>query len=204
MSRWLLVRHGASSGNNKEVFLGRLDEPLTEQGWAQARHLAQRLAHEPVTSLYSSPLERALHTAETIGESLGLPVQQVDALAEQDFGSWDGLAPEEVKRRYAGYYLRWRDGDPSIPPHDGEALRDVAERLAPTCMDLAARYQNGETLVMVSHAGVIQTILCLLLDTPLRNTWPYQLPVGCFAELKLYQQGATLCGFGLDPRCCLE
>ena len=86
----VLVRHGETAWNRGEVFRGRADVPLNETGFAQARALAQSLEREPVEAVYSSPLLRALDTAESIAAVHKLPVVKHEGLTDFDCGEWVG------------------------------------------------------------------------------------------------------------------
>mgnify|MGYP001616981591 CR=1 FL=1 len=74
MTRFLLVRHGETPWNDQARYQGQEDIPLSEQGWAQAEHLAERLASESIDAIYASDLARARDTAQVVARRLGKPV----------------------------------------------------------------------------------------------------------------------------------
>jgi len=100
----ILVRHGQTAWNLGEVFRGRADVPLDKTGRRQAELLAEYLGLRKLDAVFSSPLVRALETAETITSRHRLAVEISSGLTDIDFGEWQGLAHSEVGERYADAY----------------------------------------------------------------------------------------------------
>lgn len=154
----LLVRHGESEGNVEGLIQGQLDKPLTDLGRVQARAVADRFnADGGADRIVSSPLARALQTAEAIGSALGLPVTTDDRLMEYDFGELSGLTGAEVAERYPGWsWLVDRDDTPRevLPGEEGWASFD--SRIAEALADLMAL--EGQTIV-VTHGGAIMAAM---------------------------------------------
>jgi broad specificity phosphatase PhoE len=139
----LLVRHGETEWNRQLRWQGHADPPLNETGRAQARELAQALAHDRIDAVYSSDLRRAAETAEAIAVPRGLPVYLDPGLREIDVGGREGLTREEVEARFPDG--RW----------DGESHAAHAERVLAALTRIAARYPNGRVLV-VGHGGTLR------------------------------------------------
>ena len=104
----ILIRHGQTDWNVEPRFRGLADIPLNEAGVAQAEALARRLASEPIAAVYSSPLRRALHTAEIIARPHALPVEPVPAFTSADYGDWEGMLVSEVARQHPDLFDLWR------------------------------------------------------------------------------------------------
>lgn len=104
----LLVRHGQTEWNRVERFRGRADVPLNETGLAQAEATGRRIAADwkPV-AVYSSPLSRAVKTAEAIVKHFDLPVQVHPGLADIDYGQWQGCTPDEARERWPEMVDAW-------------------------------------------------------------------------------------------------
>ena len=154
----LLVRHGESEGNVEGLIQGQLDKPLTDLGHVQAKAVAERLNSDGgADRIVSSPLARALQTAEAIGSALDLPVTTDDRLMEYDFGELSGLTAREVAERYPGWSWLVDRGDTPrevLPGEEGWASFD--SRIAEALADLMAL--DGRTVV-VTHGGVIMAAL---------------------------------------------
>src|SRR5438876_6765909 len=97
--RIFLVRHGETLANREFRYIGARDDVLSEHGQAQAERLADALSIFPVAAIYSSPLQRAYHTALPVAARLGLEVQLDENLLEGRFGTWEGLSRAEVLAR---------------------------------------------------------------------------------------------------------
>lgn len=164
-----VLRHGAVAGR-PFVYRGKLDDPLSESGWEQMR---QVMAGTPAyTAIASSPLRRCREFAEAIAAQHQLPLTVSAAFAELDFGTWEGLTPEEAASRDPEAHARFRAGG-AAP--DGEALADLASRAWAGWQDWLNQ-PHGDERLLVTHAGVMRALLLLLLDLPASHAWRFALP----------------------------
>lgn len=188
MLRLLLVRHGLTNANQEDRYIGRMDPPLSTEGLAQAEALAARLTREEVTAIYSSPQLRARQTAEIITRACGLKVLIEPALREMDFGCWEGLTHAEITARYPEQMRAWWNDPAAEPaPHGGESLAQVARRAREAYNKIMCRHGEGEAVLIVSHGGVLQALLCEALGPPLRARWSYWLKAGALSELQVFE-----------------
>src|SRR5665811_1220415 len=131
----ILTRHGQAA--SADVMLGgQLDVPLTPTGRHEAEALARRLASVRIDRIVSSPLLRALETAQTV--ATGRPVEVDERLRELDYGHWESLTYEEIEARDPALRARW-DHDPgSTHSPGGESGEDVAARALSFLVELLA------------------------------------------------------------------
>jgi broad specificity phosphatase PhoE len=183
MTTLYLVRHGQTAWNREEVFRGRADIPLNEIGRKEALLTGQYLERVKVDLLYSSPLSRAVETAEAIARYQGKEVQISQGLIDIDFGRWQGVSHEEVKERYGDLYRQWNDTPHLVGFPRGESLEDVRER-ALRVIDEIVRDHADETLLMVSHRVVNKTVLCGLLGLDNSHFWQIGQDTGCINILE--------------------
>lgn len=151
MKKVYLIRHGLPDfPSGKRMCLGSTDLPMGWKGFAQAAAMAARLP--AVTAVFSSPLIRAVQTAQAIG----LPVTILEGLRELHNGEWDGLTFEEIRLRYPDLYAA-RGQDLTLPLPGAE---DTAEGLArfQKAMDQAAGLSPGDFAV-VAHGGITAQFL---------------------------------------------
>jgi broad specificity phosphatase PhoE len=169
------VRHGQTTANRAGQLQGRVDTPLTDAGAEQAARLGDVFAAAAVSRVVSSPLGRALETANAIAIRHGLHVEVDDRLAELDYGEWDQRPMQEIA---AEEWARWRD-DPAFTPPGGEPLVDVTARIAAFCLG-----SLGEELVVaVSHVSPIKAAVCWALGVDERVTWRMYLDLASVTRL---------------------
>jgi broad specificity phosphatase PhoE len=165
----ILVRHGETEWNRQEVFRGRLDVDLNDTGRRQAELLGEHLSGVKLDAVYSSPLKRALETADRIARHHRLEVQIAQGLIDFDYGEWQGLPKEAVKTKYKELYTQWtkKPHQASIP--GGESLDSITERAIGAVNEVIAKYQG--TVVLVSHRVVNKVLICALLGLDNSRFW---------------------------------
>ncbi|ACZ38508.1 histidine phosphatase family protein [Sphaerobacter thermophilus] len=188
----IFVRHGETAGNLDGRLHGRTDLPLTERGRLQAQRVAERLAGlTDIGALYSSPLQRARATAETIGRRLSLTPTLHDDLMELNFGDMEGHTLQELQQKHPDLYARLmdsRDLDAGFP--NGETRREFHARVA-RALDALRELYAGSRLVIVSHLMVIGSGLAQLL-TGDPNRWDEFLVANCsVTHLEIAPSGAV-------------
>jgi 2,3-bisphosphoglycerate-dependent phosphoglycerate mutase/probable phosphoglycerate mutase len=123
--------------------------------------------------IVSSDLARAVDTANTIADVLGLPVKLDKRLRETHLGEWQGRSVDEVEVDYPGQIAEWR-GDPRWTPPGGESRVDVVRRSLPVVEEIdtdLAEESGSQSLLIVAHGGMIGGLVSGLLDLP-ENVWP--------------------------------
>jgi len=170
LARFILVRHGQTEWNQKERFRGWVDIDLDETGIKQAEAAAPRIARWEVTAIYASPLRRAMATAEIIAHPLGIPVAPLKGIIDMNFGVWEGLSIDEVKRNYPALFKLWRYSPEILEIPQGDSLEDVRKRVVATIDDLTARHESA-TVALVTHRVVCKVLLCHLLGLDNSHFW---------------------------------
>jgi broad specificity phosphatase PhoE len=168
----LLIRHGLTDWNAEQRWQGHQDIPLNDTGIDQARALARRLANWPIQALYSSDLKRAAQTADILAKAVGLQVTRDRAWRERDVGAFQGLTRAEIEIQYPNEFSAMTRG--SIYPPSGEDNQELHARAVAAFDKLVARHP-GEMVAVVSHGGLLHTILLYVLG----------LPVGEYGRLSL-------------------
>jgi len=169
MTEIILVRHGETEWNVAEIFRGRIDIDLNETGIRQAELLAEYLSKVKIEAIYSSPLKRALKTAEIIAGYHKLEVATATGLIDFNFGQWQGLSHKEVKDKYKELYAAWTNRPDQVKIPDGESLDDVRKRATGVVGSIIERYKG--TVVLVSHRVVNKVLICALLGLDNSHFW---------------------------------
>jgi broad specificity phosphatase PhoE len=161
-----LIRHGETVHNVAGIAQGWNDSALSDNGTRQAERVAMRIAALKPTELYSSPLGRALSTAQLIADKAALDVTALDDLREMSYGQWEGKSFLDVRRDYEHDYQRWI-GDADHPCPDGESHNDVLRRMRRAFEEIESRGNGrGRRVVIVTHGTAIRIGATALLNIP--------------------------------------
>jgi len=169
MTEIILARHGETAWNVGEIFRGRIDVELNETGLKQAELLAEYLSHLKLEAIYSSPLKRALKTAEIIAGYHKLDAEIAPGLVDFDYGEWQGLPHQEVKDKYGELYREWTNHPERVKIPSGESLDDVRARVLEVVNKAVARHKG--TVVLVSHRVVNKVLICAMLGLDNSHFW---------------------------------
>ncbi len=189
MTEIILARHGETEWNVAEVFRGRIDVELNETGTKQAELLAGHLSSLKIDAVYSSPLKRALKTAELIARYHKLAVDIAPGLTDLNYGEWQGLPHQEVKEKYKELYAEWTENPHLVKMPAGESLADVRERAVAVVDDIVTRYKG--TIVLVSHRVVNKVLICALLGLDSSHFWNIKQDT-CGITTFIYERGQCL------------
>ncbi len=176
MTEIILARHGETEWNVAEVFRGRIDIELNETGLGQAELLAEYLGHLKLDAIYSSPLQRALKTAEMIADYHKLDVEIAPGLIDFDYGGWQGLPHQEVKDKYRELYAEWLLSPHRVRMPAGESLDEVRKRATAVVAEVIARFKGR--VVLVSHRVVNKVLICALLGLDNSHFWNIKQDTG--------------------------
>jgi broad specificity phosphatase PhoE len=157
MTTFFLIRHAQCDGIGRILWGRKHDVHLNEDGKSAARALAERVAHDRLDAIYSSPLERAVETAEEIAQRNGLDTVNIsEALNELDYGDWTGqtigsLEGDSMWKRFNTVRTR-------TPIPGGESILSAQTRIVDELKRLSVKHEN-ENVAIVSHADVIKAAL---------------------------------------------
>jgi len=154
----LLVRHGETVSNLEKIYAGRSSEWLTERGIIQAKEVSEKLKHFDVQALYSSPIQRAIQTAEIIGKTLGLNVIIEDAFQEMAMGAWEGLHEEKVALLYPEEWQLWHSRPAELELQGRETLDGLLKRVLKGIYKIQ-EVHGLQNVVIVTHVAIIRVLL---------------------------------------------
>jgi ribonuclease H / adenosylcobalamin/alpha-ribazole phosphatase len=186
----LLLRHGQTPNSVQKRYAGVSDVPLTEAGVQQAAAAGQRLASAGITSIVTSPLRRAVRTAEEVAAASGAPVEADEGFREADFGAWDGLTFAEVRERWPAELAAWL-ADPAVAPPGGESFLDVSARVSGALRRVLAGHR-GQTVLIVSHVTPIKTLVAAALLAPPPALYRMHLDVAALCQVDWYADGPAV------------
>jgi broad specificity phosphatase PhoE len=176
MAKLILARHGETVWNVEKIYRGRTDVSLDEVGIKQAELLGKYLSNWELEAIYSSPLKRALDTANIIASYQKVGVYIAEGLIDFDYGEWQSLPEQEAKRLYPTLHNEWHNNPHKVRMPGGESLEDVRKRAIEVVNDVLSKYQGS--ILLVSHRVVNKVLICSLLGLDNSHFWNINLDVG--------------------------
>lgn len=176
MAELILARHGETVWNVEKIYRGRTDVKLDEAGIKQAELLGKYLSNWELEAICSSPLRRALDTANIISRYQKIGVHIAESLIDFDYGEWQSLPEQEAKRLYPTLHNEWHNNPHKVRMPGGESLEDVRRRAIEVINDVLSKYQGS--VVLVSHRVVNKVLICSLLGLDNSYFWNIKQDVG--------------------------
>ena len=194
-----LIRHGQTDWNLTRRYMGNSDRPLTAYGVQQAQALARHFAARRVDVVIHTGLSRSEATARAIAGQRAMPLVCDPDWRETNHGDWEGLTYREVMQRYPDN-ARARFADAlNTAPQGGESLAAMAQRVQMAWQRLGAQF-SGKRILIVTHGGPIQAMLCHWMSTPLNQHWRWRCDLGSISAVDCYPSTTILRQVNFVPR----
>ena len=160
----IFLRHGQAENNVKRILAGHTEGVLlTKTGIKQADRIAEYLKPLDISAIYSSPIERASHTAKIVAENNSLDYQLDDRLIEIDMGKFTLMNYDDMFAKYGNVFLKFYENDPVITEHEVESFPQVQRRVL-DMVDYVIKKHGNQNVVLVTHMDPIKSILSIVLD----------------------------------------
>jgi phosphoserine phosphatase len=170
-TRVFLIRHGATDSNMMRPYIlqGKgINLPLNETGKKQAEAVGDFLKTEPISAVYSSTMQRAIDTAQTISSHHQVDISTFKELEECDVGEWEGKNWDSIMEEFPEAYEQFINDPATYPYLGGESYSDVLHRAKPTLLSIMKKHP-GETIAVIAHNVVNRVILADLLGIEIRK-----------------------------------
>jgi broad specificity phosphatase PhoE len=162
-----LIRHGVTDWHAARKVLGHKDTPLNDEGRFQAAAASEALAGVSLGEILSSPLQRAIQTAEIIGSKFNIEIARDPRLIDFQAGRWSGMTHGEISASPEYQAFLANPSAERIP--GGESLEEIRRRSVAAIEQALADNPSGDGIAVVSHAGVIRVLLAHYLGSPPAN-----------------------------------
>ncbi|MEU9656493.1 histidine phosphatase family protein [Streptomyces chartreusis] len=195
MGDLLLVRHGETEWSRSGQHTSFTDLPLTQDGEEQAKSLAPLLSGRTFALALTSPLSRAVRTAELAGVTGAVPDPD---LHEWDYGGYEGVTTVDIHRTRPGWYL-WTDGvAPGPPDHPGESPAEVGARADRVLARAAAALPDGD-VVLVAHGHFLRVVTARRLGLDPGEGRLFQLATGTVSRLSTEHGRPVIADWNIRP-----
>ena len=164
MGQIIFLRHGQAKNNTDRVLAGRTPGvPLTDTGLKQAEQTGKLLEDMNISAIYSSPIQRAKHTAEIVGEHNSIDVTIDDRLIELDMGKFTVVPYDEIFTSHGNVFMKFYNGELEIAHNGVETFADVKKRVL-GIVDHVIEKHPDENVVLVTHMDPIKAMLSTIVD----------------------------------------
>lgn len=155
----IFLRHAQAENNAKRILAGRTEGVhLTKTGLEQAERIAKYLQPLDISAIYSSPIERASHTAEIVAKNNSLDHNLDDRLTEIEMGKFTRMNYDDMFAKYGNIFLKFYENDPVIAEHEVETFPEVQSRILDMVNHIVEKHKN-ENVILVTHMDPIKSML---------------------------------------------
>jgi len=183
--RLILIRHVETQANKEKKYIGITKSEYTKKGKKRINKIIDEVKDERVDLIYSSPMPRTLKIAQRVSKKLYKELKIEDSLIEMNFGLFENKTYKEVKRDHEVEWDQWIKDYKNYRIPEGESLKEVCERVSKFIDKLK---ESDNTYILVSHGGIIQSIVTYLLDLEIDDRWHFKIPPGAIVEIE-YSEG---------------
>ncbi|WP_371803891.1 histidine phosphatase family protein [Candidatus Lokiarchaeum ossiferum] len=170
-----IIRHGETTWNVEGKVQGQADPPLTQNGVEQAFQLAEKFRDslKEYSIIYSSERQRALKVAEILKNGSSLSIKIDSRLSSRSLGKFSGMTLDEVECDFPILYKKWRSGDATFIPPNGDSTADLIRITQKFLASIKALHNDGEKIIVITHRENLGILHYLItgkkMDDPLRN-----------------------------------
>ena len=200
MGSIIFLRHGQAKNNIERILTGRTPGvPLTEKGIDQAKKAAKFLEHMNISAIYSSPIERAKHTAEIVGKHNSLDVTIDDRLIELDMGKFTGVPYDEIFTSHGNVFMKFYNGELEIAHNGVETFSEVKKRIL-GIVDHVIENHPDQNVVLVTHMDPIKAMLSTVVDLTPTNLFELVIANASLNIFREHKRKFSISGLNvMDP-----
>ena len=196
----IFLRHGQAENNTNRVLAGRRPGvPLTLTGLEQSEKIAKFLKPFNISTIYSSPIERAKKTAEIVSEHNSLEIKTDERLIELDMGKFTGMPYDEIFEKHGNVFLKFYEGDLEIAHNGVETFIELKKRIL-DMVDFVIREHNDENVLLVTHMDPIKALISTIMGLQANSLFELIIENASLTIFKEEQGKLTISAINLmDP-----
>jgi broad specificity phosphatase PhoE len=196
----LLIRHGHTEATELGLLYSDATMPLTAKGMEQAKHAAKWAAHFKPEVILTGKALRVVQAAEPLAHVTGIKPTVIKGFEEWRVGKWEGRTYLDIKKNDPAQYEAWSADPVNNAPPEGESIDDLNQRIGKSLRQLIMSDEYcGKKIAMVTHSGIIRSIIVQALDMPVSNFWRIAVPTGSVSRVNFSKNFAILQFSGLVP-----
>lgn len=174
MIRLILVRHAITTCNEGGNLSGQIDSTLSKKGKLQVKQLTCYLKDENIDEIYTTPFSRTKDTMEKLAQIKSIEINETDKFNEIDFGEFDGLNFDIIKRDYPEEFEKMIKEGLEYTYPKGESLIDTFDRVSKELENIL-KDKDNKTILICSHGGTIRNILSYLISKDYKYHWNFKI-----------------------------
>ncbi|MBP9093164.1 histidine phosphatase family protein [bacterium] len=188
-----LVRHGHTKATELGLLYSDPKIEITEKGISQAQAAAKYIATVKPQILLCGAAVRVAQSSQAVEQETGLKAQTIKGFEEWQVGDWEGRTYLDIKKNDPDQYHNWCVDPIENAPPNGESIVQLSERIQENLISLISNSEfEGKTIAMVTHSGIIRSIIVHALEMPIRNFWRLSIPTGSITRIDFSKSFATL------------
>ena len=188
----IFLRHAQAENNTKRIIAGRTEGvPMTKVGIEQSERIARYFKPLDISAIYSSPIERASHTAEIVAKNNSLDYELDDRLTEIDMGKFTRMNYDDMFAKYGNIFLKFYENDPVITEHEVETFPNVQRRVLDMVNHVVEKHKN-ENVILVTHMDPIKSILAMVMDLKPKTLFELIIANASITVIKEYDKKFSL------------
>ena len=197
MGSIIFLRHGQAKNNTERILAGRTPGvPLTEEGVDQSEKAAKFLEEMNISTIYSSPIERAKNTAEIVGKHNSIDVRIDDRLIELDMGKFTGKPYDEIFSSHGNVFMKFYRGELEIAHNGVETFEEVKKRIL-DMVDHVIDNHPDENVVLVTHMDPIKAMLSTVVSFSPENLYELIIPNASLNIFREYKRKFSISGINV-------
>lgn len=195
-----LVRHGHTKATELGLLYSDVKIEITPKGEKQAQAAAQYVAASKPQKIICGQAVRVIQSCRPLEQETGLTAEVVDGFEEWQVGEWEGRTYLDIKKNDDEQYHSWCADPIKNAPPGGESIKQLSHRIAESVKALISSPSYcGKSIAMVTHSGIIRSVLVYALGMPVQNFWRLSIPTGSVTRIDFSQNFATVHFMAVSP-----
>lgn len=153
-----LIRHGLTESNKENIYAGWSDESLCQEGANSIKNIGKKLEHLRIEKIFSSPIKRAVQTADILNEFLNITVEIEENFKEMKMGPWEGLSEVEVAEKFPVEWKIWNSKPSNLRLDGRETLKEIQIRALKGIKKISD-YSDCLRILTVTHVALIRVLI---------------------------------------------